>query len=325
MARIAQVQRYRESLLKYADRNSVAKASAKFNEPPATIYRWRKKWYENDRNIESLRDDSRRPHSHPNAHTEDELTLIRNLRRRNPNIGLIDLWHKLRDRGYARTVQGLSGALKQLEMPTNPKSRASPTCKSKPKPYEQMSRPGQRIQIDVKYVPKDCIDPKLLEQAPHTRFFQYTAIDECSRLRILEGYDEHDTYSSALFLKQAVSFYKSHGIEVECVQVDNGTEFTKRLVANQDNNLSLFELTAKQLNIRVKYIKPHTPKHNGKVERSHREDQKLLYSEVIRLNRPFKRLEDFKKRLKRHQNKTNNRPMRPLNFLSPLDYLRKGG
>jgi transposase len=188
-----------------------------------------------------------------------------------------------------------------------------------------MDYPGQRIQIDVKFVPKECIDPKLLEIAPYTKFYQYTAIDEYSRLRILEGYDERNTYSSGLFLRQAASFFKSHGITVECVQTDNGPEFTKRLLAHDDNNLSHFELTAKHLNIRVKYIKPHTPKHNGKVERSHREDQKLFYSEAIRLQRPYKGLEDFKTRLKRHQNRTNNRPMRPLGYLSPLDYLEKIG
>jgi len=185
-----------------------------------------------------------------------------------------------------------------------------------------MTYPGQRVQIDVKYVPKECLSPKLLDVVPYTRFFQYTAIDEYSRYRILEGYDEHDTYSSSLFLKQAVSFYKAHGIEVECVQIDHGAEFTKRLTANDDRNLSLFELTAKQLNVRVKYIKPYTPRHNGKVERSHREDQKLFYSEIIRLKKPFRGVEDFRKRLERHQNKTNQRPMRPLGYLSPLDYLK---
>jgi transposase InsO family protein len=233
----------------------------------------------------------------------------------------MDLWHKLKARGYTRGISGLSKALKRLGMLTEPRSSPSPTCK--PKPYEQMSYPGQRVQIDVKYVPRECLSQKLLEVAPYTRFFQYTAIDEYSRYRILEGYDEHDTYSSSLFLKQAISFYKAHGIEVECIQIDHGVEFTKRLIAKQDSNLSLFELTAKQLNVRVKYIKPHTPRHNGKVERSHREDQKLFYSEILRLNKPFKGLEDFRKRLKRHQNKTNNRPMRPLNYLSPLDYLKK--
>jgi hypothetical protein len=186
-----------------------------------------------------------------------------------------------------------------------------------------MSSPGERVQIDVKYVPKECISPRALQNNPYLRLFQYTAIDEYSRLRILEGYDEHNTYSSSEFLKVAISFFKAHNIEVKCVQVDNGTEFTKRLIANEDSNISLFELTATHLNVRVKHIKPHTPRHNGKVERSHREDQKLLYTLAYNKKKQFISLTDYRKCLKRHQNKTNNRKMRPLGYLSPLDYLEK--
>lgn len=321
MPSITQAMKYRESLLKYAEKHGTTKACAKYNVHRSYIKFWRDRWIAGDRQIKSLQERSRRPHSHSNQHTESELKLIKNHKRRNPNIGLTDLWLRLRAKGYTRTVQGLSKGLAQLGEKTNPKTHSSPTCKAKP--YEQMTRPGERVQIDVKYVPKECIGPRVLEADPYFKLFQYTAIDEYSRLRILGGYQEHNTYSSTLFLQQAVSFYKAHGIEVECIQVDNGTEFTKRLAANDDNNLSMFELMATELNIRVKHIKPHTPKHNGKVERSHREDQKLFYSEVIRLGRPFKGLEDFKTRLKRHQDKTNARPMRPLGYLSPKEYLAR--
>jgi transposase InsO family protein len=233
----------------------------------------------------------------------------------------MDLWHKLQARGYQRSVQGLNKALKHLGMSTSPHSRPSPTYR--PKPYEAMTYAGERVQIDVKYVPMECLDHHLFGRNPYYKLFQYTALDEYSRLRILGGYDEHNTYASAEFLKVVVSFFRSHSIEVKCVQVDNGTEFTKRLLAKDDRNLSAFELTAKHLNIAVKHIKPRTPRHNGKVERSHREDQKLFYSEVVRLNKPFTGLDDFKKRLKRHQDKTNHRPMRPLGYISPLEFLRR--
>ena len=205
-------------------------------------------------------------------------------------------------------------------MPTNPKVKHSPTCK-KNKPYEQMDYPGQRIQIDVKYVPKECLSPEFIEKYGSTDLFQYTAIDEYSRYRILCGYREHNTYSSSLFLYQVVSSFKTLNIEVECVQIDNGTEFTKQFSAKDKNNHSMFEETARRLKIKVKRIKPHTPKHNGKVERSHREDQKLFYSEMIRLNHLITDENNFKRRLKRHQDRTNNRPMRPLNYMSPKQYL----
>ena len=101
------------------------------------------------------------------------------------------------------------------------------------------------------------------------------------------------------------------------------TELTKQFVAKDKNNHSMFEVTAKRLKVKLKRIKPGTPKHNGKVERSHREDQKLLYSEMIRLNRLITDENSFKRRLKRHQDRTNNRPMKPLNFMSPKQVLEQ--
>ena len=67
-------------------------------------------------------------------------------------------------------------------------------------------------------------------------------------------------------------------IEVECVQTDNGFEFTNRFSNSKRDLPTLFEKTAAELGIRHKLIRPYTPRHNGKVERSHREDQKRFYS-----------------------------------------------
>ena len=319
---ITQEMKYRLNAIKSLEKFGPQRAAANYHTAPSNIYRWRKIYKESGNDIESLRSKSRRPKSHPSEHTETEVKLIKDMRRRNPNIGLQDFWIKLRKRGYKRTLQSLGKVLKRLQMPTNPKSKHSPTCK-KNKPYEPMSYPGQRIQIDVKYVPKDCLSLKFIEKYNSTDLFQYTAIDEYSRYRILCGYREHNTYSSSLFLCQVVSGFKALGIEVKCVQTDNGQEFTKVFHAKDKNNHSMFEVTARRLKVKVKRIKPHTPKHNGKVERSHREDQKLFYSEMIRLNHPITDENDFKRRLKRHQDRTNNRPMRPLNYLSPKQYLEQ--
>ncbi len=312
----------KESIVKYARSHSMDKAILKFGVSRRTLFAWQKRWLDGGKTYKALINHSRRPHSHPRTHTEAELTLLRNLRRRNPNMGLQDFWLRAKLHGYTRTLQGCEKALKRLGNPTRPKSSPSPTCKQH-KVYEQMTRPGERIQIDVKYVPRECISLEYLEQFPFDRFYQYTAIDEYSRYRILWGSREHNTFASAEFLKIVASAFKTLGIKVKCVQTDNGAEFTKRLLVDNDNNKSLFELTASRLNIKVKYIKPHTPRHNGKVERSHREDQKLLYSEVIRRQKPFVSFDDFRQRLKRHQDRTNNRPMRPLKLLSPNDVLKQ--
>ena len=78
---------------------------------------------------------------------------------------------------------------------------------------------------------------------------------------------------------------------------------------------TLFEQTASVLGIRHKLIRPYTPRHNGKVERSHREDQKRFYN-----SHSFFSLEDFARQLAVHNRRSNNLPMRPLRWLSPAAF-----
>lgn len=321
MSRISQKAKYRESMIKYAKRFGIQEACVRFNKTRSYIYRWKARYEASGGDIRALEDISRQPHHSPSRHSEEEELLIRNLLHRNPNIGLHDLYFKMKQRGYSRSISGLYKAARRMGLKTTPKSNPSPTCRART--FEPMKYPGERIQIDVKYVPKECLDKHFIGKYPGERLYQYTAIDEYSRLRILEGYQEHNTYSSADFLRKAVSFYKAHGIEVKCVQTDNGFEFTSRLGTDNPARISLFELTANVLNIQLKHIKPHTPKHNGKVERSHREDQKLFYTRVANGKCKFSSLTDYQSRLKRYQKKTNNRPMKPLGYLSPLEYLER--
>lgn len=96
--------------------------------------------------------------------------------------------------------------------------------------------------------------------------------------------------------------------KIECVQTDNGCEFTKKFVTNKKNNLSMFEKKLKELGIKYKRIRPFTPRHNGKVERSHRKDNEYFYA-----THTFYSFKDFKKQLKLYLNKYNNFPMRSPN------------
>ena len=300
---ITQDMAYRQSLMKYAEKYGVSRASRKYNKSRSYIYFWRVRW---DGSVQSLACQSRRPHSHPKQHTEAELKLIRDMRRRNPGLGLVELWHRLKLRGYTRRPESLFRVMRKLGMFPQEKKKKAYT----PKPYQQMTRPGERIQVDVKVVPRRCItDPEL-------RLFQYTAIDEFSRLRFLAAYPEQSTYSSADFLKRLVKWYARKGIQVECVQTDNGFEFTNRFSRSKQASMTLFEKTAAELGVQHKLIRPYTPRHNGKVERSHREDQKRFYSV-----RSFFSLADFEKQLAVHNCRTNNLPMRPLLWLSPAEFL----
>lgn len=300
---ITQDMSYRQSLMKYAEKHGVSRASRKYNKSRSYIYFWKSRW---DGSISSLACQSRRPHSHPNQHTTEEIKLIKDMRRRNPKLGMVELWHRLKQKGYTRRPESLFRVMRKLGMFTQPK----PQVGYKPKPYEQMKYPGQRVQVDVKVVPRSCIADKEL------RLFQYTAIDEFSRLRFLAAYPEQSTYSSADFLKRLTEWYARKGIRVECVQTDNGFEFTNRFSNSKKDSKTLFEATAEKLGIKHKLIRPYTPRHNGKVERSHREDQKRFYS-----SHSFFSLQDFEIQLAVHHRRSNNFPMRPLGWLSPSEFI----
>lgn len=167
------------------------------------IYRWKRR-YNGD--IQTLANRSHRPHHHPNQHTEAELQQITNFRRRNPNTGLIVLWVKLRQKGYKRSITGLYRVLRRQGQLTV----KLPNPKYIQKPYEKMHFPGERVQIDVKFVPESCI----VGDAAGEKFYQYTAIDEFSRWRYLEAFREHSTYSSAQFLEHLI---KAAPFKILCV------------------------------------------------------------------------------------------------------------
>ena len=294
--------RFRQAVIEYSLKYGVTKAAIRYRLNRQYIYRWRKRY---DGTLQSLADRSHRPHHHPNQHTEKELKLIRDMRRRNPNMGLVVFWVKLRLRGYTRSISGLYRILtREGQMAVK-----LPNPKYIPKPYEQMQYPGQRGQIDVKFVPLSCLAGEAREQ----KFFQYTFIDEYSRFRYLEAFEEHSTYSSAVFLKHIVERFP---YAIECIQTDNGSEFTNRLLSKGSEKPTLFENTLAQLGIRHKLIRPYTPRHNGKVERSHRKDNEEFYA-----SHKFYSFDDFKKQLAVRQLQYNNFPMRPLNWRSPKQVL----
>ena len=309
MVSITQDMRFRLSIVNYARNHGVISAAIKYRKNRQYVYRWLKRY---DGTIESLRERSRRPHSHKNQHTPEELKLIYDMHKRNTHLGLVVFWVKLQQRGYNRSITGLYRVLRRhgimAQKPPNPKYI--------PKPYEQMVRPGQRVQVDVKHVPASCIVSNTLDQ----KFYQYTAIDEFSRFRYVEAFEEASTYTSTVFLEHMLSAFK---FNVECVQTDNGFEFTKHFGRSKGQQLSLFEKRLAQLGIQHKRIRPFTPRHNGKVERSHRKDNEYFYAV-----KKFYSFDDFRKQLYIHNWRYNRFPMRPLGWKSPaatlMDYLQDG-
>ena len=297
MTSLASKAHFRQRVIKYSEKHGVTKASNRFQVCRNAIYEWKARY---DGSWKSLMDRSHRPHHHPAEHTQEEYDLIRRYWYRNKDDRMI-LWMKIREKGYKRSYKSMCRALKRLAINIKIEVRHS----YKPKPYAEAEYPGQKVQIDVKYVPKECV-------AGDTKYYQYTAIDECTRLVYREMYDEHSTYSSEDFIKKAIAFFP---FRIELVQTDNGTEWTNAMVSNEPTP-TLFEQALIRANIAYKRIRVATPRHNGKVERQHRTDQKRFYKRLRMYD-----LDDGRKQLKRYNQFSNTIPKVCLDYKSPLEVL----
>ena len=295
--------KYRESIVKYAKKYGATRACDHFNVSRSFIYKLLKRY---DGTLNSLKPLSRRPHYSPKESKKDEYELIKNYHKHNSDTGLVILWLKLRGAGYTRCITTLYRSLIRLGLKTNPPRKP----KYKPKPYEPMTFPGERVQIDVKMVPTACLVGELKNS--DEKYYQYTCIDEFSRFRYLEIFREKSTYSSKCFLLNCV---KKMPFDIKCVQTDNGIEFTNQLVS-PGAKPTLFEKTLKELGIEYKRIKPYTPRHNGKVERSHGKDQLYFYNKHTFFN-----LKDLETQVARRMYEYNRFPMKPLGYLSPIQFL----
>lgn len=288
---------FRQRVLKFSFKHGVTEASRRFHVSRNAIYEWKAKY---DGTWQSLKERSHRPHHHPNEHTEEEKELIL---RRYPRYkdDMIMLWDSLKKSGYKRSYSSLIRVVRKWVKPEIERRKAR-----KPKPYERAAYPGQKIQIDVKFVPSYCV-------ANGEKYYQYTAIDECTRFCYREMYAEHSTYSSKDFLMKLL---KAFPFPIREVQTDNGTEWTTALLVKDPKSKTLFEQALEDMDILYHRIRVATPRHNGKVERQHRTDEKRFYKKMRMYN-----LEDGKKQLKKYNLKSNNIPKVCLNFRTPNEVL----
>ena len=127
-------------------------------------------------------------------------------------------------------------------------------------------------------------------------------------MRFVYGFEEHTPENSVKFLLMVI---KAFPFRIKTIQTDNGTEFTYKYIS--DENICPFDKALQKLGIKHKLIPPRTPWHNRKVERSHRNDQRYFYDWET-----FRSVEELNKKLEKHLNWSNNKPMRTLGRKSPM-------
>lgn len=276
---------FRQRVLEYQQKNhTVTETANRYHLSRKTVYKWRKRW---DGTPKSLIDRSRRPKRSPRKQTEEEIRLVKRQAKKHKWWDNILAYQGARERGYTRSFGCFTKTVRKL-MEQKPGRNKK---KRKNKPYQRAEYPGQKVQVDVKYVPSECI-------TDGNKYYQYTAVDECSRWTYRYMYDEHSTHSSIQFLHRLV---KECPFQIKRIQTDNGTEWTKQLIANDPKDLTSFELGLKAYGIEYQRIRVATPRHNGKVERQHRIDQARFYNDL----RMFSLL-DGRRQLADYQKKSNN-------------------
>ena len=298
MNSIAQEARFRQRVVKYFYKHGATEASIRFKVCRQSVYNCAARY---DGTWKSLVERSHRPHHHPKEHTQAEKEMIL---RRYPYYknDMIALWDSLRKSGYARSYGSMLRVIKKWVNPELKKHTAR-----KPKPYARAWYPGQKVQVDVKFVPSECV-------VNGVKYYQYTAIDECTRFCFREMYDEHSTFSSEDFIKKLL---KAFPFPIREIQTDNGTEFTTALLTKGEQHKTLFEAILENNDIIYHRISVATPRHNGKVERQHREDGKRFYSKLRMYS-----LEDGRKQLAAYNKRSNSIPKVCLKFRSPNEVLK---
>ena len=270
----------------------------------ASLMRWNKLY---DGTKESLLPKSHRPLTpHPNAHTAEELKWIQDYHRRNPNISICELYGKLReDKAYSRHP----GSLYRVFVRLGYRKRVESTKKKSKHngKYDTPTELGIKWQMDVKYVPNACY-----VGTDDEKFFQYTVVEEASRKRFIYAYKEQSSYSTVDFFKRAIIFF---GYAPETLQTDNGSEFNHTAKTDRVHPLDVF---CNVIHVHHKTIRPRTPWHNGKVERSHRNDQQRFYNFL-----KFYSFDDLQLQMKRYLYRSNNIPMSVLGWLSPNQMHKK--
>lgn len=297
---LSQIKYFRQRMIKYLEKHTVTETAIHFRVSRKTVYKWKNRY---DGTIDSLADQSHRPHNIPRAHSEQELKLIRRLAKKHNWKDLILVYQELTERyNYNKSYGSLKRVISKMKTQKT-KKKARKKCK----PYKRADYVGQKVQIDVKYVPSYCV-------VNGQKYYEYIAVDECSRWAYRQMYDEHSTYSSYQFL---IALIKAAPFPIREVQTDNGSEFTNALKTKNAKE-TMFEKALKKLEIKYHRIRVATPQHNGKVERQNRQDEERFYSRMKMYS-----LEDGRKQLAVYQKKSNNYIKTCLNMRSPNQIVEK--
>jgi transposase InsO family protein len=132
-------------------------------------------------------------------------------------------------------------------------------------PLTQTRRPRKTVTRYAREVPGERVQLDTCEIA--AGLYQYTAIDDCMRMKVLKLYPQRSAANSLAFLDYVT---EELPFPIQRIQTDRGTEFFA------------YDFQQRLMDYAIKFrpIKPRSPHLNGKVERSQKTDWEEFYSTI---------------------------------------------
>ncbi len=250
---------------------------------------------------------SRRPQTNPRGYPESWVKLIVKIRKRTRR-GAEYIWFHLKDK-YAldTSVSGVYKVLKREGLITPRKKQ-----KKRKSTYEAPKYlPGEKVQIDVKYVKvEDTVAQRIGKK--YRWVYQYTALDVATGIKCKLIYETHDQEASLDFLTRVRLFYP---FPLKIIQTDNGFEFTFRLTPHIQK-IHPFTLQCELYGYEHYLIPPAYPRANSHVERTHRTDEEEVYRGKV-----FTSVRELRTvNLKSLKYFNEKRPQKSKHFLAPLTF-----
>ena len=240
-------------VLQHAERTGqVSKTCRYFGIGRASFYRW-KRAYERD-GEDGLANAKPIPKSSPNQTPVEVEEKVLHLRRKYHLGPERIMWYMARYHAVRMSDATIYRTLKRHGLNRLP--RGTRLRKIHTKRYNKQV-PGHHIQMDVKFL------TFIGKNDQKVRRFQYTAIDDATRVRALKVYKRHTQANAIDFVNHIIDKFP---FRIREIRTDNGHEFQAK-----------FHWHVEDLGIRHAYIKPSSPQLNGKVERSHRSDSQEFY------------------------------------------------
>ena len=293
------IARRMEWMREYEERKDVPSICQKHSISRKTFYKWLRRYRRSSQDATSLGDRSRRPHHSPRATSPAIVQRLRELREKTgfgqKRLKLyLSIWYDidLSESAIWKLLKrsGIDMKLKKLH-------------RRKVRPNDALL-PGDRVILTFKFI---------ANEPGKQRLVQYSAIDECSRLRITKIYGRHSTLSALDFVQFVLMHFP---FLIRYIQTPLDNAFAS--VAKPRSRTHAFTMNLRKLGIKHEVPSKKKLAVNRFLERIKRFDEIEPYC-----SKPFSSPDELQQEAAKYLYRYNNeRPIPLIENMSPVEKIR---